>query len=81
MVESAVFGVPHPDFGEGVCATVVCEPGANLTQDQIVGALAKTMAKFKQPKHIDFVAELPRNTMGKVQKNVLRERYAGLFAG
>ena len=80
IVESAVFGVPHPDFGEGVCAAVVCEADCDLTGEQITGTLAETMAKFKQPRHIEFLDELPRNIMGKVQKNVLRDRFAGLFS-
>lgn len=79
VVESAVIGVPHPDFGEGVTAVVVRKPGATLDEAAIIGALAERLARFKQPKRVVFVEELPRNTMGKVQKNVLRETYAGLY--
>ncbi len=75
VTESAVIGVPHPDFGEAVVAVVVAEG----TPD-VAGPLAERLAKFKQPKHIAFVDELPRNTMGKVQKAALRETYKGLFA-
>jgi malonyl-CoA/methylmalonyl-CoA synthetase len=77
--ESAVIGVPHPDFGEGVTAVVVPEPGAALTEEKIMASVRETLAKFKQPKRVLFVNELPRNTMGKVQKNVLREQYNSLF--
>lgn len=79
VVESAVVGVPHPDFGEGVIAAVVKAPGSPLTEADILAALAGRLAKFKQPKRIFFVDDLPRNSMGKVQKNLLRERYADLF--
>jgi malonyl-CoA/methylmalonyl-CoA synthetase len=80
VAESAVIGVPHPDFGEGVTAVVVTEKGAKLSESQVIEALTERLAKFKQPKRVFFVDELPRNTMGKVQKNVLRETYAGTFA-
>lgn len=81
VIESAVFGVAHPDFGEGVTAAVVAKPGAELSEEAVRAALAERLARFKQPKRVIFLAELPRNTMGKVQKNVLRERYKDLFAG
>ncbi len=77
--ESAVIGVLHPDFGEGVTAVVVPEPGAALTEEKIMANVRETLAKFKQPKRVLFVNELPRNTMGKVQKNILREQYNDLF--
>jgi malonyl-CoA/methylmalonyl-CoA synthetase len=77
--ESAVIGVPHPDFGEGVTAVVVRSPGAGLTEADITAALAERLAKFKQPKRVFFVDDLPRNTMGKVQKNVLRDTYAQIY--
>jgi malonyl-CoA/methylmalonyl-CoA synthetase len=80
VAESAVIGVPHPDFGEGVAAVVVRATGANLGEDEVIAALADRLAKFKQPKRVFFVDELPRNAMGKVQKNVLRETYARTFA-
>ena len=76
---SAVFGVAHPDFGEAVTAAVVLHEGAGLDEAAITGALADKLARFKQPKHVAILTELPRNTMGKVQKNVLRETYADLF--
>lgn len=78
--ESAVIGVPHPDFGEAVVAVVVRED-KRLTEADIAVALQAGLACFKQPKQTLFVPELPRNTMGKVQKKALRERYAGLFRG
>ncbi len=80
VFESAVIGVPHPDFGEAVVAVVVPEKGASIDEASILGALAHTLAGFKRPKRVFLVEELPRNTMGKVQKNVLRERYRALFA-
>lgn len=80
VLESAVIGVPHPDFGEAVVAVVVAAPGASPDLASLRAALARDLAKFKQPKHIEVVGDLPRNTMGKVQKNVLRDRLKGLFA-
>ena len=80
VVESAVIGVAHPDMGEGVVAVVVAKPGAGLTQQSVLDAIGPRLARFKHPRHVAFVDELPRNTMGKVQKNVLRETYAGVFA-
>ena len=77
--ESAVVGVPHPDFGEGVIAVVVQEPGADLSEDAILSGLSD-LARFKQPKHVFFADELPRNTMGKVQKNVLRDQHGAVFS-
>ncbi|MGE5537701.1 MAG: malonate--CoA ligase [Gemmatimonas sp.] len=79
VVESAVFGVPHPDFGEGVTAAVVRANGAAVDERMIQQSLAGKLARFKQPKRVLFVDELPRNTMGKVQKNVLRETHADLY--
>jgi malonyl-CoA/methylmalonyl-CoA synthetase len=81
VVESAVIGVPHPDFGEGVVAVVVCEKGAGPDEAAILAELSAKLAKFKQPKRVFLVPELPRNTMGKVQKNVLRDVHKSLFAG
>ncbi|MET0741957.1 MAG: malonyl-CoA synthase [Microvirga sp.] len=81
VVESAVIGVPHHDFGEGVTAVVVRESGAAIDEAAILAALDGRLARFKQPKRILFVDALPRNTMGKVQKNLLRERFADLYAG
>jgi malonyl-CoA/methylmalonyl-CoA synthetase len=77
--ESAVIGVPHPDFGEAVVA-VVTRSGEGLSEDALVAQLSDELAKFKQPKRVFFVDELPRNTMGKVQKNVLRDTHKGLFS-
>jgi malonyl-CoA/methylmalonyl-CoA synthetase len=76
VAESAVVGVPHPDFGEAVTAVVVMKPGVSGDERALIGALKLAIANFKVPKRIFFAAELPRNTMGKVQKNVLRERCA-----
>ncbi|PSL16583.1 malonate--CoA ligase [Shimia abyssi] len=76
--ESAVIGVPHSDFGEAVVAVVVANGGV-LEETDITGALAEVLARFKQPKRVIFVPELPRNTMGKVQKKELREGYANIF--
>ncbi|GFE81620.1 malonyl-CoA synthase [Steroidobacter agaridevorans] len=77
--ESAVIGVPHPDFGEGVTAVVVPNKNQTLQETEIRNALEQRLAKFKLPKRIVFVDELPRNTMGKVQKSALRERYRDLY--
>jgi len=85
--ESAVFGVPHSDFGEAVVVAIVPAEGAGdsaagtLSIAALDQALAGKLARFKQPKHLISVAELPRNTMGKVQKNQLREQHATLFDG
>jgi len=80
VFESAVIGVPHKDFGEGVTAVIVRSKGAEVDENSILAALDGRLAKFKLPKRIVFVDELPRNTMGKVQKNVLREQFSGLYA-
>lgn len=80
VVESAVIGCPHPDFGEAVTAVVVREREAAIGEAEILAALEGRLARFKCPKRVLFVDELPRNTMGKVQKNLLRERFANLYA-
>jgi malonyl-CoA/methylmalonyl-CoA synthetase len=80
VVESAVIGVAHPDLGEGVTAIVVAEPGVEIDEAAILEHLGKRLARFKLPKRIFLVPELPRNTMGKVQKNMLRETYGALYA-
>ena len=79
VLESAVFGVPHPDFGEAVTAVVVARPEARLAETTLVGALKGRLSGYKIPKRIFVLDELPRNAMGKVQKNRLREHYASLF--
>ncbi len=81
VVESAVIGLPHADFGEGVTAVVVPQKGARLDEAAILHALDGRLAKFKMPKRVLFEDDLPRNTMGKVQKNILRDKYAGLYNG
>ena len=75
VVESAVIGTPHPDFGESVIAIVVAGKDQVITEASIVEATALQLARFKQPRRVILVDELPRNTMGKVQKNILRNRY------
>jgi malonyl-CoA/methylmalonyl-CoA synthetase len=77
--ESAVIGVAHPDFGEGVTAIVTLKSRASLTEAEVLAALTQRLAKYKQPKRVIFVDALPRNTMGKVQKNLLRDAYADLY--
>jgi len=79
VAESAVVGVPHADFGEAVVAVVVPKPGAALDGQAITAALKAQIANFKVPKAVFVVADLPRNTMGKVQKNLLREQHKALF--
>ncbi|WP_339029194.1 malonyl-CoA synthase [Bradyrhizobium symbiodeficiens] len=80
VVESAVIGVPHADFGEGVTAVLVCNKGADVTEAAVLNALDGRIAKFKMPKRVFVVDELPRNTMGKVQKNILRDTYKDIYA-
>jgi malonyl-CoA/methylmalonyl-CoA synthetase len=79
VVESAVIGLPHADFGEAVTAVVATGGKAPLAEAEVLGALEGRLARFKQPKRVIFVDDLPRNTMGKVQKALLRERFAGLY--
>lgn len=79
VLESAIVGVPHPDFGETVLGVVVPKPGESPDLDAISAAVAASLARFKHPRKLVIVDELPRNTMGKVQKNVLRDSYRGLF--
>ncbi|MGZ5234914.1 MAG: AMP-binding enzyme, partial [Caldimonas sp.] len=81
VAESAVVGVPHPDFGEGVVAVVVARPGVKIEEASVLATLKARMANFKVPKALFVAPELPRNAMGKVQKNLLREQYARLFYG
>ena len=79
VVESAVFGVPHPDFGEAVVATVVVRPDSDITSAAIDDVLRAKIAKFKLPKRVQIADQLPRNAMGKVQKNVLRQEWDDPF--
>ena len=79
VLESAVIGLPHADFGEAVTAMVVPRPGASLTEAAILSALGGRLAKFKAPKRVFVVDSLPRNAMGKVQKATLREAYKDTF--
>ena len=80
VAESAVVGVPHPDFGEVGVAVLIARPGVVVDSDALLADLKAQLANFKIPKRCYVVAELPRNTMGKVQKNLLREQYRALFA-
>ena len=75
VVESAVIGLPHPDFGESVVAVIIGTDNAPESSDVIAYCKAQ-LANFKVPKQVHFIDSLPRNAMGKVQKNILRERYA-----
>ena len=79
VYESAVIGVPHPDFGEGVLAVVVLVAGADQNKEGINNNLKQKIAAYKRPKNIFFVDELPRNTMGKVFKNILRDQHKDNF--
>jgi malonyl-CoA/methylmalonyl-CoA synthetase len=79
VLESAVIGLPHRDFGEGVTAVVIPKPGSVVTEADILKALDGRLAKFKLPKRVLFLDALPRNTMGKVQKNLLRDRFGDLY--
>jgi malonyl-CoA/methylmalonyl-CoA synthetase len=81
VAESAVIGVPHADFGEAVVAVLVAKPGAVLDAAAVIAELKHRIANFKVPKRVFVETELPRNQMGKVQKNLLRERHKGLFIG
>lgn len=80
VLESAVIGVPHPDFGEGVVAVIVEKRGTQFDKAKTMENMLVKLAKFKQPKSLIVVDELPRNTMGKVQKNLLREEYKSLLS-
>ena len=79
VAESAVIGVPHADFGEAVVAVVVPRPEAKPDPAALIAGLKTRIANFKVPKQVFVVDELPRNTMGKVQKNLLREQHRDLF--
>ena len=80
VAESALVGVPHPDFGEVGVVVVVGKPGVRLDGDAITASLKSRLANFKIPKRCFVVDDLPRNAMGKVQKNLLRDLYKSLFA-
>ncbi|MEP2030106.1 MAG: malonyl-CoA synthase [Paracoccaceae bacterium] len=77
--ESAVIGVPHPDFGESVVGVLIAQPDQNLDLDGIKASIGTSLARFKLPQKLIVLPELPRNTMGKVQKKVLREQFATMF--
>ena len=79
VIETAVIGVPHADFGEGVTAVVVCDKAAKVDESSVLKALDGRLAKFKMPKRVIFVDELPRNAMGKVQKHILRDTYSDIY--
>jgi malonyl-CoA/methylmalonyl-CoA synthetase len=79
VAESAVIGLPHPDLGEAVAAVIVRAPGSTIDEKAVTAALADKLARYKQPRFTVFVTDLPRNTMGKVQKNVLRDTYKDVF--
>jgi malonyl-CoA/methylmalonyl-CoA synthetase len=80
VVESAVIGLPHPDFGEAVSAVVVAADGVRLDEAAVIAAVRERLASFKVPKRVWFAPALPRNAMGKVQKNALREQHRDAFA-
>jgi malonyl-CoA/methylmalonyl-CoA synthetase len=75
VAESAVIGLAHPDFGEAVCAVLVLKAHAELDAATLITRLKSQIANFKVPKQVFFIRELPRNTMGKVQKNLLRQQF------
>lgn len=80
IVESAVIGVPHPDFGEAVVAVVqLVDRNAGLVVGPLLTSMRRELASYKVPKHIEIVDEMPRNTLGKIQKNLLKDRLAALF--
>lgn len=81
ILESAVIGVPHPDFGEGVVAVLVAKDNHEIDKSKVMENIASKLAKFKQPKSLIVLDELPRNTMGKVQKNILRDQYKAQLKG
>ncbi len=80
IAESAVIGLPHPDFGEGVAAAVILRPDARIAEKDVRARLESELAKYKVPKRVFFLESLPRNAMGKIQKNVLRDTYKSTFA-
>lgn len=80
VIESSIIGLPHPDFGEAVTAVLIVDPAAGLTEQNVIARLGGQLSKFKQPKRVVFLDELPRNSMGKVQKSLLRDRFRDLYA-
>ena len=76
VLESAVYGIPDADFGEAIIAALVMEPGASVAKENIEAVVKDKLARFKHPRQYQVMQELPRNTMGKVQKNVLRDTYS-----
>ena len=81
VAESAVVGVPHPDFGEAVVAIFLRRSGfSDVTEPQVIAVCKERLANYKVPKWVFFMDELPRNAMGKVQKNLLRDQHNDLFA-
>jgi malonyl-CoA/methylmalonyl-CoA synthetase len=80
VAEAAVFGVPHPDLGEAVVAAIVPTAGQHLDPEAILQPLQEQLARYKQPRRLISLPHLPRNVMGKVQKNLLRDQYQGLFS-
>jgi malonyl-CoA/methylmalonyl-CoA synthetase len=79
IIESAVVGLPHPDFGEGVTAIVVAREDSSVDETGIKLQLADRLARYKQPKRVFFCDQLPRNSMGKIQKNLLRDQYRDIY--
>ncbi|WP_282025810.1 malonate--CoA ligase [Limimaricola cinnabarinus] len=77
VLESAVIGVKDADFGESVLGALVPRPGAKIDPEAVMTAMQGQLARFKQPRRLEIINELPRNTMGKVQKNLLRDRFGG----
>ena len=80
VAESAVIGVPHPDFGEGVIAVIVPQPGQSPAEEAVIASVRAKLADFKTPKRVFFTEQLPRNAMGKVRKNALRKQYNGVLS-
>ncbi len=78
--ESAIIGVPHADFGEAVVAVIVRDSKGTIDEESVIRSAKESLADFKIPKHVVFIDELPRNSMAKVQKNILRDTYGELFA-
>jgi malonyl-CoA/methylmalonyl-CoA synthetase len=80
VAESAVVGVPHPDFGEAVIAVIVPKANQATTEERLIASVRAKLADFKTPKRVFFAEQLPRNTMGKIRKNDLREQYNGVMS-